>query len=130
MTKSFCSRVKVRAEKIRIRYSVSYYTYDCAVDVKLRLGTAFADAVYTRSGGADFNFDPSLSSASREEIDAIYWGFDPNLSKDRFLHYDFANLKPIAAGPASLRKRWLKGFLGECPDTTEKRQLAEALARN
>ncbi len=114
-------------EKLRIRYRVQYHTDECEddKDIRIELGSTSTDAVYVRTGDGDFNIDPS--SANAKEIDAVYWSWDPSLSDDDFLHYNFDNLNRIATGPPNRRKRWLARFLAGCADTPEKRRLLQAM---
>ena len=113
-------------EKLRIRYRVRYYTRECEdADTLIELGSASTDAVYTRTGDVDFAVDSP--SANAKEIDAVYWSWDPSLSDEDFLRYNFDNLNRIATGPRDRRKRWLARFLATCADTPEKRRLVQTL---
>jgi len=116
-------------EKLRIRYRVQYYIDECgaAQGTRIELGSASTDAVYARTGNDDFNIDPS--SASAKEIGAVYWSWDPSLSDEDFLHYNFDNLSRIATGPRDRRRRWLGRFLAGCADTPEKGRLVQAMLR-
>jgi hypothetical protein len=119
-------------EKLRIHYRVRYFTRYCTnnrpSDDEIELGSTSADAVYTRTGDADFKLDPSSTNA--KEIEVIYWNWDPpGLSDEDFLRYNFENLNRIASGPANRRKRWLTRFLADCVDTPERRRLVEAIRR-
>jgi len=113
-------------ETLRIRYRVRYYTDTCEdPDTRIELGSASTDAVYTRTGYGDFKIDPS--SANGKEIEAVYWSWDPSLSDEDFLRYNFDNLDRIATGPRDRSRRWLGRFLAGCADTPEKKRLAQAL---
>ena len=120
-------------EKLRIRYRARYSTHYCTnnqvSDDEIELGSTSADAVYTRTGDADFKLDPSSTNA--KEIEVVYrdWDSEPGLSDQDFLRYNFENLNRIASGPANRRKRWLARFLADCVDTPERRRLVEAIRR-
>ncbi len=114
-----------RPDVIKIHYMARHHAFD------VELGRTQADAVYTRLGGGKFRFDPKLSSASKEEIEAMYMRVDALGDEGRyvadFLRYDFPNLKQIAGGPPTSARRWLKGYMKYFPDTPQRRELQQLL---
>jgi hypothetical protein len=114
-------------DAIRIHYTASFFA-----DPGVELGHLQADAVYTRIGSGEFHFDAKASSAAADEILSVYKQIDgeddnpKNYDRD-FLHYNFANLRQIAAGPRSAAKKWLTQYLTRCPNTQEKQQLQQLL---
>ena len=93
------------------------------------LGSRSAEAVYTRRGGG-FVFDAALSKTPKAEIDKLC-GFNTEQrpSNEDLLRYTLPELKKVAAGANGERKDWLKGFLAQCGNTPEKREIQAVLSR-
>ncbi len=115
-------------ERIKVTYYVDFVYPFPTVDNDL--GSRSAGAVYTRRGGR-FVFDAALSKTSEVEINKLY-NFYPEQgpSNEDFLRYLLPQLKKVASGANADRKAWLKGFLANCKDTPEKREVQDLLARS
>ncbi len=114
-------------ESIRVQYSVEFETED-ASGRSIRLGRRMDTAVYTRQRpGEDFTLDGRQSPGFSDEVDALYNDFDGDPKNEDFLKFDFTFLKKLASGPNGASKRWLRQFLANCGETTEKKQLMVVL---
>ena len=66
--------------------------------------------------------DPARSRTPRAEIDSLFQGIG-NFNNRELLKYELSELKTIASGPPSPKKRWLQRYLKQCEDSPEKRIL-------
>jgi hypothetical protein len=87
------------------------------------LGTKTSRTVYVRQSDGKFKFERTLSDVDQKEMEDLYENFDPDMSDENFLKYDFDQLKKFASGPEGAEKRWLRKFLAECKNTAEKKAL-------
>ena len=94
---------------------------------KIELWTKKQRAVFVRSSRqVRFRFDTRQSQLSNKELDAIYAGEGP--SNSEILRYNVDDLERIATGPNKQAKEWLRSYLTECRNTSEREQLLKALA--
>jgi hypothetical protein len=108
------------AELIQIAYQASFTVNSETFAIRSD------SATYIRRG-EKFVFDASHSKTSEADIDNIYNFGDDLPSNEDYLRYLLPQLKEIAAGPQSELKDWLKRFLKECADTSEKREIQALL---
>jgi len=74
-----------------------------------------------------FHFDGKRSSATKAEIEALYFLRDDG-DPAAFLRSNFANLKRIAAGTRTLARKWLAQDIKQFPDSAKRRELRRLLA--
>ena len=115
-------KVKNQHAIVRVAYSVEYAAHVPHRSDQLSLFTTKKTAVLVsslRSGETFLN--AKLSDMSKREWETIY-NFD-SMSEEDFLRYNETELRAIAVGKDSEKKRWLKEFLGTCRNSPIKREL-------
>jgi len=114
-------------ERITVACEVTFeYPFPAWPD---NLGSRSAEAVYTRRGG-EFVFDATLSKTRKIEIDKFCsFNTEQRPSNEDLLRYTLPQLEKLAAGANGERKEWLKGFLAQCGNTPEKREIQAILSR-
>lgn len=115
------------AESITVMHWVDFFAAT-SDDLNLLVGRRSDEATYTRMHpGERFLLDKQRSKISADEVHRLYEDLDANISNEDFLKYDFESLREIASGSDPPAKRWLREFLTQCRETSEKRQLAALL---
>ena len=86
-------------------------------------------AVYVkRSNSKTYHFDASESELSRHELESVY-NID-SLTGEDFLKYNYEDLLKIALGNNGKLRDWLRQYLDECSNVSQKRDLRKALVSN
>lgn len=130
-TREFTTRIRDceltgDATTVELEFEVSY---SASIDSdKVQLWREKQKATYNTDGKSNrLVLDSSKSDLSKEEIDAIYGG--EGLGDEKFIKYNNDRLTEIATGPESVRKEWLRRFLGEEEQSSEKAHLRQLLKR-
>jgi hypothetical protein len=114
-------------ESITVSNSESFFgeTTDGSGEVALG-GRRDNKEVYIRAANGEFVGNTKMSTPSPEEDEDFDWALE--VPCEVVLREDLASLKEIAADKAQRRTReWLQGYLSDCKDTPEKKQLAGML---
>ena len=112
---------------VEVEFSVSHFVSDCSggsgEDRSLPLFSKKQKASYIwNSRAGKFALDASESQLSEGEIEAVY-NFD-SLDNERFLEYNFEELKTLAGQGGEGQRKWLRQFLIDLPSSERKKALS------
>jgi hypothetical protein len=111
---------------VELEFSVSYSAYSGSEDVQLWKKTQ--KAVYkTEARSKALVLDKNKSDLPQEDIDAMY-GREGSLV-EAFIRCNFVDLAKIASGPENSRKEWLRHYLTQAEESSQKEQLLKLLAQ-
>ena len=110
------------SERIEIARSI-HFSAVTNEDGNLSLGRRLpVRTVYSRRPDGTFVLDKALSNVPEEEVEDLFESFFPGLSNDAVLRYA---REPLQTGSQAARKapekRWLREFLKQCDDTSERK---------
>jgi hypothetical protein len=88
------------------------------------LGSRRDTAVYIRSSTEEFKFDPKASTLTAEQLGEFYDLANPDFRPAAFLKFNLESLRKIASDRTHQAHDGLAGYLKDCPDSPEKRELA------
>jgi hypothetical protein len=97
---------------------------------KLALGTRTDRIVYVRSSDGTFQPDPTLSTATRHDLETFYDDLGSDFTPDEFLNFHHAALTTLAKSDNRAGRVWLTHFLEECKSTPLSRNLNTLLSHH
>ena len=131
-TRDFAARLidfeeRKNSSRFVVEFTVKYSIYDG--DSRTPVLNKKQRAVYVkRSNSITYHFDASESDLSRHELESVY-NIDSLTSED-FLKYNHEDLLRIARGNNEKLRDWLRQYLDECSNVSQKRELRKALMSN
>lgn len=116
-------------ERVRVVMSLGFTLYNQVMAVEsVALGTRRDTITYTRTASGKFEIDPSLSTATAEEVQKLYGDLDSEFSDKEFLRLNFNGFMSVAQNGDASARRWLLTFLRRQGDSSESQRLKALLA--
>ena len=110
---------------IKVEFSCDYTFFERS-DVEIPLFSKRQIAVFVKPHNGNAVLDEAHSSLTKHELDHIYQ--TDSMTEADFLKYNHSELLNLATRGNAAQKKWLRAYLKECDNSSEKRQLLAALA--